>query len=223
MVRIGLVRVLTIEDDEELLDSHGRLLREFINDPELSVISRCIEGHPEGLADLKSEALASPKIVRLGQQMEREDGAAAILVSCVADPGVAELREVVRIPVIGAGSAAAAAAWAMGRPVGALSIEDRILPAIAQGLGQRLVAWEVPQGVKTTVDLMSGEGRQRFVKAGERLKEQGAEAILLACTGFSTINIAPYLQEKLGLQVLDPVIASGLIAYYAAAGNRWMS
>lgn len=223
MVRIGLVRVLTIEDDEELLDSHGRLLREFINDPELTVISRCIEGHPEGLADLKGEALASPKIVRLGQQMEREDGAAAILVSCVADPGVAELREVVRIPVIGAGSAAAAAAWAMGRPVGALGIDDRVLPAIAQGLGQRLVAWEVPQGVKTTVDLMSGEGRQRFVKAGERLKEQGAEVILLACTGFSTINIAPYLQEQLGLQVLDPVIASGLIAYYAAEGNRWMS
>jgi allantoin racemase len=219
MVRIGLIRVLTIEDDQELLERHGRLLCSFINDPDLRVISRCIEGHPQGLADPKEEKLAVPKIVRLGQAMEREDGVAAILVSCVADPGVAELREVVRVPVIGAGSAAAAAALAMGRPVGALGITDQVLPPIARVVGERLVGWEVPRGVATTVDLMSDKGRHRFVEAGERLREQGAGVILLACTGFSTIHVAPFLQEKLGMMVIDPVIASGLTAYYAAVGN----
>lgn len=221
MVRIGLVRVLTIEDDEELLNRHGRLLQEFINDPDLTVISRCIEGHPQGLAKLEEERQATPKIVRLGQTMEREDGAEAILVSCVADPGVPHLREAVKVPVIGAGSAVAAVASTLGRPVGALGITERILSPIAEVLGQRLVGWEIPQGVTTTVDLMSGEGRKRFVEAGERLRKQEAQVILLACTGFSTIRIAPFLQEELGIPVIDPVIAAGLVAYYAAVGNRW--
>ena len=75
----------------------------------------------------------------------------------------------------------------------------------------------------TTVDLMTGEGQQRIVAAGERLRDQGAGVLLLACTGFSTIRIAPLLEERLGLPVIDPVIAAGLTTYYAAVGNRWMS
>lgn len=223
MTRIGLVRVLTIDDDQELLERHGRLLQDFLNDPSLTVVSRCIEGHPQGLADPKEETQAIPKIVRLGQKMEGQDGVAAILVSCVADPGVPQLREAVKVPVVGAGSAAAAAALSLGRPVGALSITERILSPIAQVLGPQMVGWEVPKGVETTVDLMTGEGQQRIVAAGERLREQGAGVLLLACTGFSTIRIAPLLEERLGLPVIDPVIAAGLTTYYAAVGNRWTS
>lgn len=219
MSKMGLIRVLST-DDPELLNRHGRLLREFIGDPELTVVSRCIQGHPEGLWNSEEEQKALPKIVRLGQEMEGQDEVAALLVSCVADPGVPELREAVDVPVIGAGSASAAMALALGRPVGALSIVPGILPPIADVLGEHLVGWEVPAGVKTTVDLMSDEGKERFVEAGQRLKGQGAGVILLACTGFSTIHIAPFLEERLGLPVLDPVISAGLAAYYATVGNR---
>jgi len=55
--------------------------------------------------------------------MERRDGAAALLVSCLADPGVPELQEAVSIPVIGAGSVAVA--LSLSRAAG--SEEDRIL------------------------------------------------------------------------------------------------
>jgi Asp/Glu/hydantoin racemase len=207
-------------DDPELLNRHGRLLDEFIGDPVLTVVSRCIEGHPQGLWNSEEEQKALPKIVRLGQEMERSDGVAALLVSCMADPGVPELREAVDLPVIGAGSASAAMALALGRPVGALSIVPEILPPISDVLGQHLGGWEVPAGVKTTLDLMSDESKERFVEAGERLKGQGAGVILLACTGFSTIRIAPLLEERLGLPVVDPVISAGLAAYYATVGNR---
>jgi Asp/Glu/hydantoin racemase len=216
--KIGLIRVLST-DDNELLNCHGRWLGEFIGDSELTVVSRCIQGHPEGLWCAEEEEWALPKIVRLGQEMARRDGVAALLVSCVADPGVPELREAVEVPVIGAGSASAAMVLALGRPVGALSIVPEVLPPISEVLGGRLVGWEVPQGVKTTVDLMSDEGKERFVAAGERLKGQGAGVILLACTGFSTIRIAPFLEERLGLPVFDPVISAGLAAYYAMVGN----
>ncbi len=219
MSRLGLIRVLST-DDVELLSTHGRLLHEFIGDPDLTVISRCIEGHPQGLWNSEAEKRALPKVLHLGQEMERQDGVTALLISCVADPAVPELREQVEVPVIGAGSASAAMALALGQPVGALSIVPGSLSPVSDVLGENLVSWEVPVGVKTTIDLMTEEGKDRFVEAGERLKQRGAGVILLACTGFSTIRIAPLLEEKLGLPVVDPVISAGLAAYYAAVGNR---
>ena len=215
---LGLIRVLST-DDAALLNRHGRLLREYVGNPELKVVSRCIPGHPEGLWCTEEEERATPKIVRLGQEMVRREGVTALFVSCVADPGLPELREVVAVPVIGAGSASAAMALALGRPVGALSIVPDFLSPISDVLGERLVGWEVPHGVKTTLDLMSDEGKERFVAAGERLKGRGAGMILLACTGFSTIRIAPFLEGRLGLPVVDPVISAGLVAYYATVGN----
>jgi Asp/Glu/hydantoin racemase len=219
MSKIGLIRVLST-DDVELLNNHGKLLQEFIGDSDLRVISRCIQGHPNGLWNSEEDRKAVPKIVRLGQEMVHQDEVATLLVSCVADPGVPELREVVDIPVIGAGAASAATALALGQPVGALSIVPGMLRPISDVLGKNLVGWEVPVGVNTTVDLMSQQGRERFVDAGVRLRAQGAGAILLACTGFSTIRIAPFLEARLGLPVIDPVISAGLSAYYAAVGNR---
>lgn len=219
MSKIGLIRVLST-DDVDLLNNHGRLLEEFIGHPGLTVISRCIEGHPQGLWTPEQERKAIPKIVRLGQEMVQREGVNALLVSCAADPGVHELREAVSIPVIGAGSASAAVALSLGQPVGALGITDWILPSVTEVLGSRLVGWEIPEGVKTTVDLMSEQGKGRFVQAATRLKRQGAGVILLACTGFSTIRAAPFLEEQIGVPVIDPVISAGLIAYYAAVGNR---
>ena len=220
MSRIGLIRVLTIEDDQELLDGHGRLLEGFINDPDLTVISRCIGGFPTGLAHPEQERRAVPSIVELGRSMVARNSVDAILVSCVADPGVPELREAVSIPVVGAGSASAALAASLGRPVGALSITQHMLGPITEILGSRLVGWEVPQGVETTIDLMSATGQERIVAAGEKLRGKGADVLLLACTGFSTIQVAPLLQTRLGMPVIDPVIAAGLTTYYAAVGNR---
>ncbi len=219
MTVIGLIRVLTIQD-QELLTRHGRLIEAFIGDPTLRVVSRCIDGYPEGLWNEQLEREAVPAIVALGEALVRDQGAEAIFVSCAADPGVPELREAVSVPVIGAGSAAAALALAWGRPVGALSIVDRVLTPVAQVLGDRLIDWTVPEGVKTTLDLMSAEGRERFVAAGQRLLDRGAGVILLACTGFATIGIAPYLQAQLQVPVIDPVVAGGMAAYYAAVGNR---
>jgi len=219
MRKIGLIRVLST-DDTELLNRHGRLLMDYIGDPEFIAVSRCIEGHPQGLWNPDEIRKGIPKIVRLGQEMERQDRVATLLVSCVADPGVSELRESVSIPIIGAGSASAMVALSLGRPVGALSITDCVLPTVTEVLGPRLVGWETPQGVKTTVDLMSEQGKERSVEAGERLKRQGARVILLACTGFSTIRVAPFLERRLNLPVIDALISAGLIAYYVATGNK---
>jgi allantoin racemase len=218
MAQMGLIRVLSTEDPE-ILDCHGKLLEAFI--PNLKVISRCIEGHPQGLWNEEEERQAVPKIVSLGQEMERS-GVDVLFVSCVADPGVPELREVVSVPVIGAGSASAGVAFSLGKPVGGLSITDWILPPVAEVLGEALAGWEKPAHVQTTLDLMSEEGREEIIKAGRRLIDKEAGVILLACTGFSTVRLAPFLEDSLRVPVIDPVLSGGLIAYYAAVGNEVM-
>ena len=154
MSKMGLIRVLST-DDPELLNRHGRLLREFIGDPELTVVSRCIQGHPEGLWNSEEEQKALPKIVRLGQEMEGQDEVAALLVSCVADPGVPELREAVDVPVIGAGSASAAMALALGRSVGALSIVPGILPPIADVSSRWTSSSVIPRDLMRFLSTMS--------------------------------------------------------------------
>ena len=47
--------------------------------------------------------------------------------------------------------------------------------------------------------------------------EEGAAVIALACTGFSTIGLAPQLERAAGIPVLDPVTceAQALLALLA--------
>ena len=101
--RIGLIRVLTT-NDLEVLGSHGNIIMDHF--PELEVITHCIPGQPQGVFDQITEKQAWPKVVALAQEMAT-DGLKAIIVSCAADPGVRQAREVLDIPVIGAGSVAA--------------------------------------------------------------------------------------------------------------------
>ena len=71
-----------------------------------------------------------------------------------------------------------------------------------------------PEGVNSTLDLMTPEGKQSVLAMGQQLKAQGAQVIALACTGLATIGVARDLEEATGLPVIDPVLAEGLFAYF---------
>jgi Asp/Glu/hydantoin racemase len=207
----GLIRVVSFEDDD-IAQLHGRLIEKTY--PGLEVTSRCIEDQPRGIYDDETEALAVPKIVRLGAQFAEEGRVAGLIISCAADPAVKELRETVKIPVIGAGSAAAALALTFGDRVGTLGITEDTPAAMQAVLGSRLVAEAKPQGVVNTLDLMNDEGRNSALAAVSGLREQGAEVIALACTGYATIGIAEELEKRAGIPVVDAVLAAGLAAWF---------
>ncbi|WP_235507131.1 aspartate/glutamate racemase family protein [Thermococcus barophilus] len=207
---IGLIRVLTLKN-LELLNLHGKLLEAAF--PELKVITKCIEDQPHGIYDRKSEEIAKPKILRLVREFENI-GVDAIIISCAADPAVKEARREVNVPVIGAGSAAASLALAKGRKIGVLNLTEETPEVIKEILGENLVAEEHPEGVRNTLDLMTEEGKTAAIEAAKRLKEKGAEVIVLGCTGMSTIKIAPVLEEAVKIPVVDPVLASGAVALY---------
>jgi Asp/Glu/hydantoin racemase len=81
-------------------------------------------------------------------------------------------------------------------------------------LGDHLIATIRPAGVTTTRHLMEPDGQERALAAARELVAAGADTIALACTGLVTIGMAPILQRALGLPVVDPVLAGGLMVRY---------
>lgn len=212
-IRIGLIRVLTTAD-AELLNLHGKLIMEYF--PGFEVLSSCIPDQPEGIHDDATEEIAVPKVMALARQMAA-DGMRAVIISCAGDPAVWQAALELDVPVIGAGRAAACMAHALGCPVGVLGITEKPPQAIVDILGTNLVADAVPEGVSSTLDLMKPEGMGAVYEAGRGLLDKGARAILLACTGLSTIGAADKLQKTLGVPVIDPVRAEAA-ALWAALG-----
>ncbi|HEO8422256.1 aspartate/glutamate racemase family protein [Niallia sp. FSL W8-0635] len=204
---IGVIRVFTTEN-KTVLNQHGKIITEVYG---LPTHNQCIPEQTLGIYDKSSEVEAIPKIVELGKKMEKE-GVKILAISCAADPGIEELRKAVSIPVIGAGSAAALTALAFGKPVGILGITQDVPEVMKKLLGELLVASAVPEDVKNTTDLMKAEGKEKGLKAAKSLLNEGAEVIVFACTGFSTIGLAEQLRHELKVPIIDAVEAEGQFA-----------
>lgn len=213
MAQVGLIRVITLTDPAQV-NRHGRIIENRF--PGLTVSSRSIPDQPRGIYDDASEAVAVPKIIDLGRQFAR-DGADALIVSCAADPAIAELRAELSIPVIGAGSAVSGMALAMGSKIGALGITEGAPACVPEVLGSHLVAEARPRGVENTLGLLEKNGQENAIAAARELVEKGAALIVLVCTGYSTIGIANDLRKAVGVPVLDAVVAAGAVTAHAVS------
>ncbi|MEE1801748.1 aspartate/glutamate racemase family protein [Streptomyces sp. JV176] len=207
---VGLVRVLT-SDDPALVTAHGRILEQHFGYPTLS---RCIPDQPHGIHDEETERLAEPKIVSLARELA-DEGAGTVIISCAADPALARTRAAVGVPVIGAGSAAAAVALGLGTRVGVLGITDEAPPGVRAVLGPHFLGAVRPRDVHRTTDLLAPHGPAAVLAAATELVEAGADTLLLACTGLTTIGIRPLLEDRLSVPAVDAVLAAGLMASYA--------
>lgn len=213
---IGLIRVLTTEDPS-IRDAHGKQITARYG---LTVKSVCIPDQPRGIYDEQSERVATPKVLELAARLEA-GGAEAIIISCAADPALQEARRLLKIPVIGAGSAAAGVALTLGERVGVLNLVESTPDAVRSVLGGHLVGEARPAGVRDTTDLLAPSSQEAAAEAARRLvKEKGADVIVLACTGYATVRMADRLRPLLGIPVVDPVDAAGAVAWIATRGKR---
>ena len=208
--RVGLIRVLTT-DDSQLKQMHGALIEQYF--PMLQVESRCIPDQPEGIHDDQAMATGVPKVVAMAKEMWQE-GFDAIIVSCAGDPGVAQARQVVPIPVIGAGESTAALCMFYGSHPAVLGITENIPAGYQRVFGDLIVDNARGNGVESVLDLMTPQGYSATVEQAQRQKKIGADVIALSCTGMSSIQIAPALERETGLLVLDPVMCEGLMTLF---------
>ena len=206
--KAGLIRVITLADQSQA-ECHARqIMKQF---PALEVETLCIPDQPEGIHSPETKAAAVPKILDIAEAFREKD---VIIVSCADDPSVEQLRLRLPVPVVGAGSSVAALARRWGPRAGILGITNYAPPPYTEMFGENLINLGRPAQVTSTLDLMTEKGRQGVLELGRRLKAAGAQSIALACTGMSTVGLAPQLQEVLKLPVIDPVLAEGLFAYY---------
>lgn len=203
---LAIIRVFTVAD-HDLLAAHGRIIGARFG---LTSQTYCIPDQPLGIFDEASERQAVPKIVAVARQAAA-DGARAVFISCAADPALDECRQTLSIPVIGAGSAAAAVALALGKRVGVLTLNGPVPAPMADALGSRLTAFRSPAGVTTTADLLTAAGRDAAIAAARDLARR-ADVIAFACTGYATIGLASLLRGGVAVPVVDAVEAGGLFA-----------
>ena len=215
--RVGLVRVMT-QAKQELIDEQGKLIEGLF--PFIEVKSRCIENQPRGIHDAETERIAGPKIVNVARELEGE-GAEVVIISCAADPALGLVRNELRIPVIGAGSATAAVALNLGRDIGVMGIGQELPEAMAELLGDRLKSYKRIEGIETALDLKSPDARERVLGAARAITARSkVDVIALACAGLSTLDVDNAIEQEFGVYTVNPVIASGIQALYAVMRNR---
>ena len=202
-MRVGVIRALTTSDPR-LLHAHGRALERAYG---FRTVTRCIPDQPRGVHDAASFAEAAPKVVALARELE--DQVDAILISCTADPGLGQARRAVRVPVIGAGAAGGAAALAMGGTTGVLGVGGAIPEAVTDAIWPRPSVTAGPEDVDDPAGFHTPSGAFGAVAEAARLRDAGADVILLGSTALSSIGIAPHLRRTLGVPVIDPVLAAG--------------
>ena len=141
----------------------------------------------------------------------------AFVVACASDPGLEAVRSVTARPVFGIFRSAVAAAIARAERFGVIAMVEsskaRHRAALrAMGLEDRL-AGEVALNVPMDTLLDPGAAQAALIAAARELAREGAETVILGCTGMAHHRAA--LREATGLPVIEPAQAAVALAIAA--------
>jgi allantoin racemase len=207
------IRVIFIGHEAKDFLAEQKKYREAIvgSDTKVEVVS--IKHGPETIEQPLDELLAGPAILEEVVRAEK-DGVDAVIVDCALDPSLPALREAVDIPVVGAGQAAFALAITLGDSFSILSPLKSLVSAYHRRIREyglnfalasvRCLDFEI-------MDLLSDRASKAFVREGKAaIQEDGAEVIVLGCTGMSPA--IPKLQVQFDVPVIDPAATAILTA-----------
>lgn len=180
--------------------------------PASEITVRETSSGPASVESAVEEYLAVPGLLEAAPELEAE-GFDAIIIGCYGDPGLAAARELVDIPVIGPGQASAHAAAQLGERFGILTVVGEVVPSIRRqmrGYGLESLLADV-----RAVDVPVLELRDRFAEVLDTLEEEarravdaGADALVLGCMTMGFLDAAHELQERVGIPVVNPVLAA---------------
>ncbi|MEE9307064.1 MAG: aspartate/glutamate racemase family protein [Spirochaetia bacterium] len=181
-------------------------------DTEIDVVN--IVRGPASIESRYDEMLASPDIVEKVVQAEK-DGFDGVFVDCFGDPGVHAAREMVRIPVVGAFQPAALTASLIAGRWSVVTVLKSVVPLVDDlgrklGLSQNIVSI---RDIDTPVLELQDKGvlEKKLLAQIELAVQEGAEAIVLGCTGM--LGLAQTLEKTMGekgraVPVVDPTAAA---------------
>lgn len=207
---LGIIRVLTTED-KSVLNEHSLYMKDYLG---IDSKTNCIPDQWNGIYSDKTEKIAEPKIVTLAKEMEEQGGYKALTISCAADPALDLVRNAVSSPVFGAGECGAHAASMVGNKIGIIGITEESPSHLIDLLGNKYHSYAYSNTLRKTTDLFLDGAKEKLGILVKEMIDDGADAILFACTGFSTIRLKMYLnQHFIRVPIIDLVEAQA-IAYY---------
>ena len=179
-------------------------------DTQVSVVS--LDWGTASIESYRDDALATPDILNKVVQAEW-DGADAVIIDCMADPGLHAARELVRIPVVGPAQASMHLAALLAHRFSVLGTSDRDVPWVEDqvtryGLADRLAS---VRGINIPVLALADDPEatvQALVTAAEKaVREDGTHILIPGCTGLA--GLASRIQAALAergceVPVLDP-------------------
>ena len=145
--------------------------------------------------------------------MANKDGMDAIVIDCACDPVLEAAREVSSIPVVGVRNAALHLALTLGTKFGVITVQGQSLVRCMEwgirkeGLesfctGVRCLRMPVLEIAKRPDEAQ----RELLEECRKAVSEDGADVIVLGCTGLShEIDLKPIMNE-VGVPVIDPFV-----------------
>ncbi len=212
MAKITLINpTITEEWNEENLNVYRAAVRAST---QLNVV--CLEWGTASIEARVDDALAAPGVLQRAIEAERE-GADAVIVNCMNDPGVLAAREAVRIPVIGPLEASMHLAAMLSHRFSIITTTTGDIPSVEElvqryHLRQKLAsvrALDIPV-LELSEDLQAT--LQAMTTAAEvAVRQEGAGAIIPGCTLLA--EITPQVVENLAARGIDvPVLNPPLVA-----------
>ncbi len=141
------------------------------------------------------------------------DGFDAAIIGCFSDPAIDAAKEAVSIPVVGAGAAAIHLALQLGDRIGIVSPgpgDPGRSRAMMRAMGQE-THFAAARGMGLSVsDLARAEedALDRIETTARDCVAEGADVLLLGCMSMAFLDPTPALTERLGVPVVNPVVAA---------------
>lgn len=180
---------------------------------DLSVTHTLIAQGPASIESEFDEALSVPDTIRKAMDAER-NGANAIIIDCMGDPGLHACREVVSIPVLGPCQTALHTAGLLGSGFAIVTVLERLRSLLGKlvasyGLNDHYASFRAVDiavlDIAKNMDSLNAALAREAIAA---VREDHADVIVLGCTGFigcaGSIRQA-LLSEGLDVPVIDPI------------------
>ena len=162
---------------------------------------------PETIECIYDVAMCTPWLLEEIRRAD-EEGSDAVIIPCMADPGLYAAREISNIPVVGVAESSYLLAISLGH-------KFSIMEPVPEGLGlvrQMLLTYGFERFVASlrvlglgVEELWADEGKLKdaIIKEGTKaVEEDGADVIVMGCGFMSGVN--KELAEVLGVPVVDP-------------------
>lgn len=187
---------------------------------------------PRMVETLADEISAAHHLIKeIIPYMEKNDDIDAIVINCFADPGLHPLREILDIPILGAGESAWLLACSLGHRIGHISILNNSLPHAHMKLGQMGLTQRLAASMPIETGVLSlATDTDKTIDAiktcaMDLIDNHAADVIVLGCTGMNHL-IKP-LREKIPAPVVEATEAGLWFAIAQASSNlkygrRWL-